>query len=104
VDAHVRESLPEPVERLAIAERNGRLKARAPLYFGKIQYSIDQGGPAARRHVPGLRVKRCPDGAVTSFRDGHFRSGDCAVTVMPLDVMVSVMIGHLVSPCGGFVA
>jgi hypothetical protein len=104
MDAHVLASFPEPVERLAIAERNSRLKTHAPLDLRKIQYSVDQGGPAARHHMPGLRVKGCPDGGLRSFGDGHFCGGNCAATVMRLDVMVSVMIGHLVSPCGEFVS
>src|SRR5580704_16813818 len=83
---------------LAVAERKGRLQARALPHLGKVQHSIDQPGPAAWRHMPGLGVQGHPDRTFRCLWRGHLRGGDCTVTVAYLDVLVPMMLGHPMPP------
>ena len=55
--------LPEPLERLAVAERDSGFEARAGPHFGQIEDRVDQLRPAARGNVPGRRVQRGTGGS-----------------------------------------
>ena len=45
------------LEQFGLAERDGRLQARARPHLGQIHHGIDQARPPARREIPGHRAQ-----------------------------------------------
>ena len=85
-------ALLKSLQRLAIAERECRLQARAFPHLGKVQHRVDQARAAAWSDVPGLGAQRHPGGPARFCGDDHLGGGDGAAIVADLDVLMQVMI------------
>jgi hypothetical protein len=95
--------LPQSLERLAVAERDGGFQSGARLHLGQVHDRVDQARPAARRDVPGRGVQRGPGGPFRTLGRGHLGRGDRLVAVLDLDVPWRIRIAHPVPPWESFV-
>src|SRR5271166_1133121 len=89
-------ALPEPAERLAVAEGKRGLQPRAFLDLRQVHHRVHEAGAAARSDMPRGRAQGRLRGAVSFGRGGHIGGGHGLVAVPDLEVMVQARIGHQV--------
>jgi hypothetical protein len=94
VHPDVRAPLAQPVQRLVVAERDGRLQPGAAPYAGQVEDEVDQAGPGARRDVAGLGPELDPDRPVGLRRGDDVSGGGPAVAVLDHNMKSVVTFSH----------
>jgi hypothetical protein len=88
-------ALPEALDRLGVAVRDGRLHPVARLDLGQAHDLIDQRGPVPGPHMLALRVHRGADSAVRTLGGRYLRHRrGTAVVVRDLDATGVLRVGH----------